>query len=77
MEQSLEWKSSLYVNYIDFEKVFDSIYHSLLWKICQVYGFPQNVLNILKDMYDDNQFCVRHDSQNSEWFHVKTRIRHA
>ena len=25
IEQSIEWESSLYVNYIDFEKAFDSV----------------------------------------------------
>jgi len=25
VEQSIEWKSSLYINFIDFEKAFDSI----------------------------------------------------
>ena len=61
--------------YIDFEKAFDSIHHPSLWKILQAYGFPQKVINILKDMYADNQCCVRHDSQHSEWFHVKTGVR--
>ena len=75
VEQSLEWNSSLYINYIDFEKAFDSIHHPSLWKILQAYGFPQKVINILKDMYADNQCCVRHDSQHSEWFHVKTGVR--
>ena len=75
VEQSLEWNSSLYINYIDFEKAFDSIHHPSLWKILQAYGFPQKVINILKDMYADNQCCVRHDGQHSDWFHVKTGVR--
>ena len=75
VEQSLEWNSSLYVNYIDFEKAFDSIHHPSLWKILEAYGFPSKVINILKDMYADNQCCVRHEGQQSEWFHVKTGVR--
>ena len=75
VEQSLEWNSSQYINYIDFEKAFHSIHHPSLWKIIQAYGYPQKVINILKDMYADNQCCVRYDSQHSEWFHVKTGVR--
>ena len=75
VEQSLEWNSSLYINYNDFEKAFDSIHHPSLWKILRAYGFPTKVINILLDMYADNQCCVRHEGKQSEWFHVKTGIR--
>ena len=75
VEQSLEWNSSLYINFIDFEKAFDSIHHPSLWKILEAYGFPPKVINILRDMYANNQCCVRHDGQQSEWFHVKTGVR--
>jgi len=75
VEQSLEWNSSLYINYIDYEKAFDSIHHPSLWKILLAHGFPPKVVNILKDMYANNQCCVRHDEQQSEWFHVKTGVR--
>ncbi len=75
VEQSLEWNSSLYINYIDFEKAFDSIHYPSLWKILELYGFPGKVINILKDMYYDNQCCVRHENQQSGWFKVKTGVR--
>ena len=75
VEQSLEWNSSLYINYIDFEKAFDSIHHPTLWKILESYGLPEKVINILKDIYTGNQCCVRHENQQSEWFQVKTGVR--
>ena len=37
VEQSLEWKSSLYINFIDFEKAFDSVDIYCLWKITRQY----------------------------------------
>ena len=74
VEQSPEWNSALYINYIDFEKAFDSIHHPTLWKILKSYGFPEKV-NILKDVYTDNQCCVRHENQQSEWFKVKTGVQ--
>jgi len=32
-EGSLEWNSSLYITFIDFEKAFDSVDNNTLWKI--------------------------------------------
>ena len=32
LEQSMEWNSTLYLNFIDFEKAFDSVHHDTLWK---------------------------------------------
>lgn len=33
VEQSLEWKSPLYINFIDYEKAFDSLDRATLWKL--------------------------------------------
>ncbi|GFR86839.1 endonuclease-reverse transcriptase [Elysia marginata] len=75
IEQFLEWNSSIYVNFIDFKKAFDSVHHDTLWKILQLYGVPQKIINILSNMYADNLCCVRHGEQHSEWFTVKSGVR--
>ena len=54
VEQCLEWNSSLYMNFIDFEKAFDSIHHPSLWQIMSLHGLPTKVINIVKDMYANN-----------------------
>ncbi|VDO60846.1 unnamed protein product [Schistosoma margrebowiei] len=33
VEQSVEWNSSLYINFIDYEKTVDSVDRRTLWKI--------------------------------------------
>ena len=33
VEQCFEWQSSLYINFVDFEKAFDSIDRTALWKL--------------------------------------------
>ena len=33
IEQSLEWNSPLYINFLDFEKAFDSVHNNTLWSI--------------------------------------------
>ena len=38
IEQSLKWKCSLYINFIDFKKTFDSVNRDSLWKIMRHCG---------------------------------------
>ena len=75
IEQSLEWNSSLYINFIDFEKAFDSVHHATLWDILRSYGFPAKIINILSSMYANNRCCVRHGGGHSDWFQVKSGVR--
>ena len=39
VEQSIEWQSSLYINFIDFEKAFDSISREVLWRLLRHYAY--------------------------------------
>ena len=32
IEQSIEWQSSIYINFVDFEKAFDSVHRESLWQ---------------------------------------------
>jgi len=40
IEQANEWQASLYINFIEFEKAFDSIHRESLWLIMRKYGIP-------------------------------------
>lgn len=37
MEQSLKWNSNLYINFIDYEKAFDSVDKETLWSLLKLY----------------------------------------
>ncbi|VDP81118.1 unnamed protein product [Schistosoma curassoni] len=52
VEQSLELNSSLYINFIDHEKAFDSVDRTTLWKLLLHYGVPQKIVNIIRNSYD-------------------------
>ena len=43
IEQSIEWNSRVHINFIDFEKAFDSIHRESLWKILKAYGCPESL----------------------------------
>jgi endonuclease/exonuclease/phosphatase family metal-dependent hydrolase len=75
IEQCLEWQQPLLVNFIDFEKAFDSLHRETLWKILEVYGFPSKVINIIRDLYEGLECCIKLDNGNSDWFSIRTGVR--
>ena len=52
LEQVNEWQATLYINFVDFEKAFDSVHRNGLWTIMSQYGIPQKIINIVKALYD-------------------------
>ena len=65
MEQSIEWQSSLYVNFIDFEKAFDSISREVLWRLVLHYGLPVKVVTIIRALYEGFSAQVEHNGQRT------------
>lgn len=56
LEQSLEWNSSFYVNFIDCEIAFDSIDNQTLWKLLRHYGVLDKITNIIRNS-DEGMTC--------------------
>ena len=46
----MEWNSSLYINFIDYEKAFDSV--DTLWKLLEHYGIPEKIITIIQQSYE-------------------------
>ena len=44
IEQSLEWKTGLYLVFVDFEKAFDSVDREVIWQILWHYGVPEKIV---------------------------------
>uniref|UniRef100_A0A183K830 Reverse transcriptase domain-containing protein n=1 Tax=Schistosoma curassoni TaxID=6186 RepID=A0A183K830_9TREM len=47
VEQSVEWNSSLYINFLDYEKAFDSMDRRTFWKLPRHYSVPEKIVNII------------------------------
>src|ERR1700753_2667348 len=75
VEQSLEWQSLLYMNFIDFKKAFDMVDREVLWKILRYYGLPIKIVNIIRSLYTNTRYRVIHNSDLTESFEVKTGVR--
>ncbi|VDP65291.1 unnamed protein product [Schistosoma curassoni] len=75
IEQSVEWNSSLYINFIDYEKAFDSVDRGTLWKLHRHYGVPENIVNITWSSYDGLQCKVVYGGHLTDAFQIRTGVR--
>ena len=75
LEQSLEWNSPLYINFIDYEKAFDSVDRPTLWKLLRHYGIPQKLTDIIKASYEGLTCRIVHGQQATAAFEVQTGVR--
>ena len=75
VEQSIEWNSSLYFNFVDYEKAFDSVDRETLWKVLRHYGVPKKLVNMIKNSYEGMSCRVIHEGQLTKNFEVMTGVR--
>ena len=75
IEQSIEWQSSLYLNFVDFEKAFDSISRDVMWKLMRHYGIPEKFVNITRNLYQGFTCRVIHGNKLTEPFNVNSGVR--
>ena len=75
IEQVSEWQATLYLNFVDFEKAFDSIHRESLWVIMAKYGIPEKIVQMVRVFYDDFKCAVEDQGETCEWFDIKTGVK--
>ncbi|VDP43008.1 unnamed protein product [Schistosoma margrebowiei] len=75
VEQSIEWNSSLYINFINYEKAFDSVKRTTLWKLLRLYDAHRKIVNIIQNSFDGLHCKIVHGGQLTNSFKVKTGVR--
>ncbi len=75
IEQSQEWNCPLYINFIDYQKAFDSLDRNSLWKIMAHYGIPQKVIRLVRSMYENAGGNILHNGKLSTFFEILTGVR--
>lgn len=71
IELSMEWNMSLYIYFMDFEKVFDSLGRTSLWRLINDDGIPTKITNRIKTSYEGTSCKVIHAGQLSRSFKVR------
>src|SRR6218665_1184231 len=74
-EKYFEKNKTLYNNFIDFRQAFDSVWQQGLWQVLRNYGIPEELVELLKDMYSKSLSAVRVDGELTEWFRVTVGVR--
>ena len=75
VEQTLEWPTSFYLNFVDFRRAFDSMQRDGLWNTMKWYGIPKKSIPIIKLLHTNTQCCVSDGRCNSEWYNIDTVIK--
>ncbi|VDO58256.1 unnamed protein product [Schistosoma margrebowiei] len=75
VEQSIEWNSSLYINFIDYGNAFNSMGRTTLCKLLRHYGVPQKIVNTIQNSYDGLNCKIVQGGQSADSFEVNTGVR--
>ena len=75
LEQCQELNTSLYVNFIDYSKAFDSVDRSCLWKIMAHYGIPDKLISLIKKMYSESGGQILLKGRLSTFFEIVSGVR--
>lgn len=75
MEQSIEWPSSFYINFIDFEKAFDSMSREVLWRLLRHYGMRAKVVIVIRALCEGFSAQVVHNGQRIQPLSTRTGMR--
>lgn len=75
MEKARENNVQLFMAFIDYKKAFDSVRHQTLWKVMETMGVSRHLVQLLSNLYRDQQAAVRVEEDLTEWFEVKKGVR--
>src|SRR5688572_28783458 len=65
----------IYNNFIDFRQAFDSVWQQGLWRVMRNYGIPEELVELLEDLYSKTLSAVRVDGELTEWFRIHVGVR--
>ena len=68
-------KMKLYCAFVDFQKAFDTVWHTGLWQKLLEHGVTGKVFKCIFNMYQNIKSCVSTDEGCSEFFSVFTGVR--
>jgi len=75
MHKACDHQQPLYMCFVDFKKVFDSISHDKLWVTMMDMGYPLHLVDLLAKLCRKQLAKVKVAGTPSEWFRVKKGVR--
>ena len=75
IEQSVEYRSPLYLLFVDYEKAFDSISRDCIWAEMKNIGVPDKIISLIRSSYDGFKCRVLHYGELSEPFMTLSGVR--
>jgi len=75
MDQVNAAEKELHVGYIDLVKAFDTVDWQFLYEIMRGMGFPEEMIEIISDLYEQTRFRVKTRDGLSEWIDQKCGVR--
>lgn len=75
VEQSAEWRSPLYLLFIDFEKAFDTLDHKTIWNALACKGTPPKIISLIQGLYNGATCKVLHENHLSDRINVAVGVR--
>ncbi|CAH0551189.1 unnamed protein product [Brassicogethes aeneus] len=75
LEEVAEKNEEIHINFIDFEKAFDSVKRERMWDILRLYGVPEKFIKILKMLYEEYIAKIEHEGSLSEGIKLEKGVR--
>ena len=75
LKKAREFQKNIYFCFIDCAKAFDCVDHNKLWKILKEMGIPENLTNLLRNLYAGQEETVRTGHETTDWFQIGKGVR--
>ena len=75
IEKCRDQNRPLYMCFIDYAKAFDCVSHRKLWETMEQMGFPVHIIQLIVNLYKEQESVVRTSNGDTEWFKIERRVR--
>ena len=74
IEQSLEWNFPVCITFVDFEKAFDNIDRTAIWKLLAHYDILEKIIRLICTTYEPSTSQVVHNGSLTEPFSILSAV---
>ena len=75
IEKAREFQKNIYLCFIDYIKVFDSVDHDKLWKALREMGISDHLTCLLRNLYAGQEATVRTLYGTTDWFKIEKGVQ--